>query len=708
MYSGQSVSLDLDENGIAALVMDASGTSANVLNETLRSDLDRALAVLSNAEGVKGLVLSSAKKAFVLGADVAEFPAVFEHSAEQVAQWLLPTHDLLHQLEALPIPTVAAVNGMALGGGLELALACDFRVCDEGAQLGFPEVGLGLCPGWGGTVRSPRLVGAKKALAWMVSGRNVAAADALVAGLVDEVVPTDELLAVASERLLSQSSQFAEVRAKKHQPHNLDESQQRLLRDDFGQKLDPNFPAAAAILDSVLLAMDKPFAEALELEAKTFGELAAGSEAKALVGNFLNDQWVKKKIRQWSKQAVAVKSGAVLGAGIMGGGIAYQSALNELPIIMKDINTDALELGTSTASGLLDRSIKKGKMDEAGKQGVLDRITPQLDFSGFSSVDYVVEAVVEREDVKKMVLVEVEQQVSEHAILASNTSTISIDSLAAALSRPEQFCGMHFFNPVHAMRLVEVIRGKSTSDATVASTVSYAAAMGKTPIVVRDCPGFLVNRVLFPYFNAFNRLLMDGVDFQAIDQVMETFGWPMGPAYLADVIGLDTMVHADQVLQAGFPERMAHDEEPIIETLLGQGGLGQKNGWGFYEYGQDENGRRTRKPSAAVLKILDQRVMRHREVSDEDIIQRLMIPMCLETARCLDEGIIDSAAEGDMGLGLGLGFPRFRGGALRYIDSVGIETFAGHVAAHRDHGPLYQMSEAFERRVADQQRFYPV
>lgn len=401
-----------------------------------------------------------------------------------------------------------------------------------------------------------------------------------------------------------------------------------------------------------------------------------------------------------------VKQAAVLGAGVMGGGIAYQSALHGVPILMKDIQGESLHFGCQTVISLLDRQIKKGQLTAQKKQQVIDHISPALDFQGFAGVDLLIEAVTENPVIKTKVLQEVESIVPEDAVLTSNTSTISIDTLAQRLVRPEQFCGMHFFNPVPLMPLVEVIRGKQTNDQAIERTVAYAHTMGKTPIVVNDCPGFLVNRVLFPYFNGFNRLLMDGVDFQRIDQVMEAFGWPMGPAYLADVIGLDTMVHTDKVMQTGFPERMSHDGETIIEALLSRDCLGQKNGTGFYEYGKDKRGGRTRTPSAITLSLIQERVSHVMEVSDQDIIDRMMIPMCLEAVLCLEDGIVEAPAEVDMGLVLGLGFPRFIGGALRYIDSLGLMKFAAVVEANAQHGLLYQLSEGFKGRVEKGQVFY--
>ena len=502
---------------------------------------------------------------------------------------------------------------------------------------------------------------------------------------------------------------FAHNRERKQQPLVDSVAARTELLDTlekYAKKLDSNYPAAGEILKAVCTHATLPMIDALAVEVEAFATLAQSDAAQSLVGLFMNDQLLKKKSKALCKQADAVEKSAVLGAGIMGGGVAYQSASTGTPILMKDIREEALDLGLKTASKLLDRKIDKGRTDAAGKAVVMDGITPTLDYNEFGSVDLVVEAVVENPAIKAAVLADVEGAVPETAVLASNTSTISIDTLAESVARPEQFCGMHFFNPVHLMPLVEVIRGSKTSDNTIARTVAYATAMGKTPIVVNDCPGFLVNRILFPYFNAFNRLLIDGVDFQRIDRVMETFGWPMGPAYLADVVGIDTLVHADHVMQQGFPERMGHDADVIAEALLAADCLGQKNGKGFYEYGVDENGRRFKEPAGQARELIAERAKQRIDISDQEIIDRMMIPMCLESVRCLEDGIVETAAEVDMGLILGLSFPRFRGGALRYIDTIGLQAFADKAEENAENGPLYALTEGFKARLKDNRTFY--
>lgn len=708
MYNGQAVSLKTLESGMVELVLDLQGESVNKLNALTLNELGDVVKLLSEQNAVTGLLISSAKPAFVVGADITEFLGMFSLPDAELHQRISQTHDLFSRLEALPFPTVAAINGMALGGGFELALSTDFRVLASDARVGLPEVGLGICPGWGGTVRLSRLIDTASATQWMLSGKPQKAKAALELGAVDRVVDAAELRSEALALLQSAVNGDVDHLANRQRKQQALENgaEVEAAAEQMAKKLDPNYPAPLQILKLVSTHATLPFDDALKAEVDAFVALAKTDAAASLIGLFMNDQLLKKKARGWTKQAAPVKKSAVLGAGIMGGGVAYQSASTGTPILMKDIRDEALDLGINTAAGLLNKQIEKGRLDEAGKEKVLSAIEPTLEYTGFDTVDIVVEAVVENPNVKAAVLADVEKAVPANAVLTSNTSTISIDQLAKSVSRPDQFCGMHFFNPVHLMPLVEVIRGSQTSDETIARTVAYAAAMGKTPIVVNDCPGFLVNRILFPYFNAFNRLLVDGVDFERIDRVMEGFGWPMGPAYLADVVGIDTLVHADHVMQEGFPGRMGHDADVVAEALLDAQHLGQKNGKGFYEYGKDENGRRFKKASAVAQELIDARIKEKVELSDQDIIDRMMIPMCLEAALCLEDGIVETPAEADMGLILGLGFPRFRGGALRYIDTLGLEEFARRAEAHQANGPLYQLTEGFKARLAEGRTYY--
>lgn len=462
--------------------------------------------------------------------------------------------------------------------------------------------------------------------------------------------------------------------------------------------------AVIAIEEAARCARD----EALAIERKHFAKLAKSEEAKSLVGLFLNDQYIKALAKKAAKSANKdTGRAAVLGAGIMGGGIAYQSAVKGVPVLMKDIAQSSLNLGMTEASKLLNKQLQRGKIDGFKMAGVLASITPSLHYAGIEQADVIVEAVVENPKIKAAVLSEVEENVNQETVITSNTSTIPINLLAKSLKRPENFCGMHFFNPVHRMPLVEIIRGEHTSDETINRVVAYAAKMGKSPIVVNDCPGFFVNRVLFPYFGGFSLLLRDGADFTQIDKVMERkFGWPMGPAYLLDVVGIDTAHHAQAVMAQGFPERMGKQGRDAIDALFDANKYGQKNGSGFYQYTLDKKGKPKKTFSEEVLTVLNAECGDKRAFEDQTIIERMMIPMINEVALCLEEKIIASAQEADMALVYGLGFPPFRGGVFRYLDSIGLQNYVAMASQYQTLGAMYQVPQLLIDMAEKGETFY--
>ena len=473
------------------------------------------------------------------------------------------------------------------------------------------------------------------------------------------------------------------------------------------QQAGKNYPAPMEAVKSMQKAAGMKRNEALDVESKGFAKVAKTPQATAMVGLFLADQQVKKVNGKTAKASREIKNAAVLGAGIMGGGIAFQSALKGTPIVMKDIKADALDLGMNEASKLLAKRVSKGKMDAAKMGKTLSMIRPTLSYGDFTNIDVVVEAVVENPKIKQSVLAETEEVLGDDAVLASNTSTISITRLAEALKKPENFGGMHFFNPVHMMPLVEVIRGEKTSDETVATLVKYAQKMGKNPVVVNDCPGFLVNRVLFPYFAGFGMLVRDGADFQQVDKVMQKFGWPMGPAYLLDVVGIDTGVHAAEVMAEGFPDRMKHDFKDPSEIMFENERYGQKNGIGFYKYEEDKKGKPKKVVDEKTYELIKPMVTgESKEFDADDIIARMMIPMCTETIRCLEDNIVGSAAEADMAMIYGIGFPPFRGGPLRYIDSIGTKAFAELCDKYAHLGKLYEAPQMLKDKAAKGEAFF--
>ena len=374
---------------------------------------------------------------------------------------------------------------------------------------------------------------------------------------------------------------------------------------------------------------------------------------------------------------------------------------------MKDIGNPQLALGMNEANKLLTKQVERKKMTAAKMGETLARIRPTLSFDEFKEVDIVIEAVTENPKIKAAVLAETESKVRDNTIIASNTSTISITRLAESLKRPENFVGMHFFNPVHMMPLVEVIRGEKTSAEAIATTVVLAQKMGKTPIVVNDCPGFLVNRVLFPYFGAFDLLLKDGADFQQVDKVMERFGWPMGPAYLIDVVGIDTGVHGAEVMAEGFPDRMKPDFKGAIELMYENKRLGQKNDIGFYKYELDRKGKKAKTidPTAYEL-VASMATTEKHEFDAQEIIDRMMLALCNETVRCLEDKIVATASEADMAMIMGIGFPPFRGGPCRYIDQTGVAEYVALCDKYAHLGKAYEAPQMLRDMAANNQKFY--
>tara|TARA_Y100000748_G_scaffold235436_1_gene199456 strand:+ start:8846 stop:10993 length:2148 start_codon:yes stop_codon:yes gene_type:complete len=713
IYEGKAITVQGLEDGIVELRFDLQGESVNKFNSATLSELDAAVQAIQNNADVKGVVVTSGKDVFIVGADITEFVSTFKLPEEDLVAGNLSANKIFNAFEDLNVPTVAAINGIALGGGLEMCLAADFRVMAASAKIGLPEVKLGIYPGFGGTVRLPRIIGVDNAIEWICGGSEQRADKALKAGAVDAVVADDKLKAAAIDvikRAIAGELDYKAKRQPKLEKIKLNTIEQMMAFETskgfVAGQAGPNYPAPVEAIKTIQKAANHGREKALEVEAAGFAKLAKTSVAASLVGLFLNDQVLKHKAKKYDKQAADVNLAAVLGAGIMGGGIAYQSAVKGTPILMKDIREEGIQLGLDEASKLLGKRVAKGRMKPEQMAKALNAIRPTMSYGDFKEVDLVVEAVVENPKVKHAVLAEVEGQVTEDTIITSNTSTISITYLAEALKRPENFCGMHFFNPVHMMPLVEVIRGEKSSEKAVATTVAYAKKMGKTPVVVNDCPGFLVNRVLFPYFGGFARLIGMGADFQRVDKIMEKFGWPMGPAYLMDVVGMDTGHHGRDVMAEGYPDRMADKTRTAVDVMYDAGRLGQKTGSGFYAYEMDKKGKPKKVVDAKAYELLKEVVLEQREFTDEEIIEIMMVPLCLETVRCLEDGVVESAADADMGLVYGIGFPPFRGGALRYIDTLGVAEFVAIADKYAEFGAMYAPTEKLREMAKNGQKFF--
>ncbi|KJG08822.1 fatty acid oxidation complex subunit alpha FadB [Photobacterium kishitanii] len=714
IYHGETLSVHYLEDGIAELIF-AAPSPVNKFDLATLESFNLALDALYQQPNLKGLILRSTKASFIVGADITEFLGLFSLPADQLSQWLHHANTIFNKLEDLPVPTVAAINGYALGGGCECILATDFRIADHQARIGLPETKLGIMPGFGGTVRLPRLIGADNAMEVITTGKDKKAAAALSLGLIDAVVATD-MLPTAALSMVKQAIKgdldWQQRRYQKQIPLRLNATE-ALMSFTTAKAMVANiagkhYPAPMAAITAIETAATCEREQALTIENNHFIKLAKTNVAQSLVGIFLNDQYLKNHAKQAIKTAPTTQQAMVLGAGIMGGGIAYQSVTHHVPVIMKDITTDALTLGMQQAAKLLNKKLTRGRIDGLQMAATLAMITPSLTYSDTQQVDVVIEAVVENPTIKAAVLAEVEQQVTDTTVITSNTSTIPINLLATSLQRPQNFCGMHFFNPVHKMPLVEIIRGQHTSDETIARVVAYAAKMGKTPIVVNDCPGFFVNRVLFPYLAAFSLLLRDGGDYCQIDNIMEAdFGWPMGPAYLLDVVGIDTAHHAQKVMAQGFPQRMAKQYTDAIDVLYQQQRFGQKTGAGFFNYSLDKKGKPKKAFDPQTATLLAPIAAAPTSFDSTTITDRMLIPMINEVVRCLEEKIIATPAEADMALVYGLGFPPFRGGVFRYLEHIGLANYVALADSYQSLGPLYQVPDGLRAKAAADEHYYP-
>ncbi len=677
-----ALSLSVEE-GIGILTFDMPGKAVNVLDENVINELDKLLDELVTRDDLKALLITSAKeKNFIAGADITAFDRIKDQAeGEAISRHV---HRIFGKLSYLPYPTIAVIHGTCLGGGTELALACTYRIARDmpSTKIGLPEVKLGILPGWGGTQRLPRLIGIQKALDYILTGRLVSVSKAYRDGLIDRIIPAEfpdeyarkTALDFAREVQKPAARKKIEARRKKSNVQALllekNPVGRRILFDQARKTVQKNtkghYPAPMKAIEAVEKGMSTSLSEGLALEAKFLGELIISPVSKNLVRIFRMTEELKKDfgVEGFSGEVQKFSRAGVLGAGIMGGGIAQLLAYNDIPVRMKDINLAAIGKGMEQASKVFSAAVKKRKLKPAEMQRKLGLISGTTDYTGFEQVDLVIEAIIEKMDVKKAVFKELDGIVPEHAVLASNTSSLSVTEMATATKRPEKVAGLHFFNPVHKMPLVEVIRGEKTSDETIASLVAFSRKLGKTAIVVKDRPGFLVNRILSPYMNEALLLLEQGQKITAIDKAIEEFGMPMGPLTLYDEVGIDVTHKVAGILHEAFGDKAV--PSPILEKMVEDGRFGKKSGSGFYRYNRKE-----KQADEEVYRVLAEHITAGEALPAYEIQERCILVMINEAARCLEEEIVRHPRDVDIGMIFGTGFPPFRGGLLTYADSLG-------------------------------------
>ena len=685
--------IHLDSRGVLSAILNVANQPVNVFNESVLHDLDELILAVNEDHSVTAVVFRSGKEnGFLAGADLHGIEAL--SNSDQARESCQAGQDLFHRLESLRVPTVAVINGVCLGGGLEFVLACRFRIVVDNprTKLGLPEVELGLLPGWGGTQRLPRQIGLSAALPMLLTGKKVGAKEAYQIGLADAVCPLNEIDSVIN-RLLTVNSAKESGSVARQRGHFhpwtwfADQTSMgnwlmlRVARHRIAERIQ-EYPALTSILKAVSAGLHNRhqtagthFASLKEdgfaIEREEFSGLISTETHHNLLGLFFQRE-LARKAETWVGEMPKprrVKKIGVIGGGIMGSGIAHWASLQGFEVVLKEVNESLLNLGVSRVRELFDESVNKGAVSAADAERKFQAVTATTSWEAFEEIDLVIEAVTERMDVKHAVFRDLEQHCPPEAILVSNTSALSIREIGEAIHDSARVLGLHFFNPVHRMQLVEVVRTERSHPEDIALLVDFVKSLNKVPLVTEDRPGFVVNRILFPYFDEAVRLYSEGVRADVIDRELKRFGMPMGPLELLDQVGIDVAAHVADSLSG-----LSSEPSPtgnLLREMAAKGNIGRKSGQGFYQYtrGGKHRGR------AVASSITNNSVAR------DDIRDRIVMRLINEAARCLQDGVVPEPWMIDLGMVLGTGFAPFLGGPLRLCEREGY----GEVVAKLDY-----------------------
>lgn len=711
-----TIQYTVDADGIAILSLDVPGRSMNVLTPELIADLKECVEKLAGDENVKGAVITSAKSAFMAGADLKDLVTAFDHglTVEEGYEQSQALSQVFRQLETCGKPVAAAINGVALGGGLELCLACHYRVLsdDPKARVGLPEVTIGLLPGSGGTQRLPRLIGIREALPLMLEGRQLTPDKALKLGIVHAIAPVDQLVERARRWVLDDSDPEAPWDKKGFRiPGGAGAMHPKSIETFMvgtsllaGQAFH-NYPAPKAIMSAVYEGTITPFDTGLRIESKYFAQLVSGVVARNMMRTlFINKGDADKLARRpEGVEKSAVHKLGILGAGMMGAGVAYVSARAGIEVVLLDTSIEGADKGKAYSQGLLDKAISRGKSTREKADALLGLITPTTNYADLEGCDLVIEAVFESREIKAGVTAQAEAVIPEMAIFASNTSTLPITGLAEASERPEKFIGIHFFSPVDKMPLVEIIVGEKTSDEAIARSLDYVQQLRKTPIVVNDSRGFYTSRCFMTFTNEGMTMVSEGISPALIENAAKMASMPVGPLAVIDEVtielGYKIAMQAKADLGDEFRPISGFDTmKKMVEELDRKG---KRYGKGFYDYPEDGPkrlwpGLAELYPPAAEQPFVD-------EVKD-----RLLMIQALETARCYEEGVLTHPADADLGSIFGWGFPPWTGGTLSFIDTMGIVAFVAECDRMAEaYGPRFEVSDWLRARAEKGETFHP-
>jgi 3-hydroxyacyl-CoA dehydrogenase/enoyl-CoA hydratase/3-hydroxybutyryl-CoA epimerase len=663
----RTIQRTIRDGQICILTFDRPGSAANIFDTATLRELGEELDFIAAAAQLKGVILISAKRSiFIAGADLKMMNE--DASPKDVRELIELGQAVMNKLAALKIPTVAAIHGAAVGGGYEVCLACDYRIAsfDRATKIGLPEIQLGLLPAWGGSTRLPRLIGLPKALDIILAGKTVAAKQALKRGMVDEVVPAEYLLERAT-RMISRG---------KPRPSNHPFVNNRLaasviaarVRSQLLKKTRGHYPAVLKALEVVTRGISKSIPQSLALERDRMVELAQTEACHNLIRIFFLQEHAKKQTLAGTGSTpspITIKRTAVIGAGVMGAGIAQWLSARQLPVILRDINADQVAKGMASIAKTYQDGAKRHVFTPTEMRAGLDRISPATNDVPLQQVDLVIEAAVEKLELKKKIFQRLDESAGDDTILATNTSALPVSELAAGTRRPERVLGLHFFNPVHRMQLVEIVAAQQTSPEVLQRALRFVQQIGKLPVIVKDSPGFLVNRVLMPYLLEAGNLFDAGASITDLDEAMLDFGMPMGPMTLLDEVGIDVSLHVAQILAAHYGDRMTVPE--MLNKMIQAGLIGRKAGRGYYLHQKGKSPKLNPQANGYRSGI----TLHASRFTLHELQERMVLLMVNEAARCLEEQIVSEPSEVDFAMIMGTGFAPFRGGLLRYADSLG-------------------------------------
>jgi 3-hydroxyacyl-CoA dehydrogenase/enoyl-CoA hydratase/3-hydroxybutyryl-CoA epimerase len=689
----------LRDDQICVLTFDRPSSAANIFDRATLAELAEHLEYIAGVSQLKGLIIVSAKPSiFIAGADLNMLSQAA--SAADARELIELGQNVMNRLAALSMPTVAAIHGAAMGGGLELCLACDYRVASLASvtKMGLPETQLGLLPAWGGSTRLPRLIGLPKALDLIVAGKTLAAKPALKCGLVDELAHPEYLLAVAAEvlrrgkprrrrRWLVNNPVVATVLALR-------------LHSALLKKTRGNYPAVLSALEAITRGVSTSIPLSLARERELTVDLVQTEACRNLIRVFFLQERAKKLVVPLPtlREPMRVTRAAVIGSGVMGAGIAQWLTARKLPVILRDINAEQVAKGMATIAKVYQEGVKRHVFTAREARDGLDRVFPAPAEVPLRNVDLIIEAAVENLDLKKKVFQSLDGLVGEDAIVATNSSALPVSELAACTRRPERVLGLHFFNPVHRMQLVEIITARQTSPEALARALRFVQQIGKLPVIVKDSPGFLVNRILMPYLIEAGWLFEADASITSLDEAMLDFGMPMGPMRLLDEVGVDVALHVAETLVAVYKDRLAIPD--ILRRMVNDGLLGRKTGRGFYEHLKG-------KALCANRRLNDALRAAPHGAKIGDYQSRMVLLMVNEAARCLEEQIAAEPADVDFAMVMGTGFAPFRGGPLRYADSLGASKVVDSMTQFVDSGLRHFEPCALLRTLAGNgKRFY--